>query len=206
MPRPLIPNRRERILDAAEHLVLSQGFTAMNVAAVAEQAGIAKGAIYLEFSSKRDIREALLRRGADRMNAAVTAQLTKEPPMLSRAYRVTVQALIAEPLMVAAFLDDEGVLGAHAEGITDDRFRTHHKMLVDWITNLQSQGRFVSMATPEHLGLALSSATVGLLSAARRFGPITTAQLEGALSALADMIALLEIPTSNGKLDNGSST
>lgn len=205
MPRPLIPHRRERILDAAEHLVLSQGFVEMSVAAVAERAGIAKGAIYLEFASKRDLREALLRRGADRMSAAVAAQLTEEPPALSRAYRVTVRALLAEPLMVAAFLDDEGVLGAHADGVTDDRFRRHHTMIVDWIADLQRRGRFDSTVSPEHLGLTLSSATVGLLSAARRFGPISPAQLEGALSTLADLISFLEIPAADGTLENGSS-
>ena len=195
MPRALIPNRRERILNVAESLVLSQGFASMNVAAVAQQAGIAKGAIYLEFASKRDIRDALLRRGAERMDAAVSAQLSEPHPPLSLAYRVTTQALLAEPLMVAAFLDDDGVLGAHAEGVTDNRFQTHHRMIVDWITDLQAHGRFATTVDPEHLSLALSSATVGLLSVAKRFGPITAEQLEGSLHILADMIAVLELPS-----------
>lgn len=175
----------------------------MNVAAIAERAGIAKGAIYLEFASKRDIREALLRRGADRMNAAVNAHIAEEPPSLSLAYRLTVRALLAEPLLIAAFLDDEGVLGAHAQGVTDDRFQRHHAMIVDWIADLQGQGRFVSTIAPEDLGLALSSATLGLLSAAKHFGPLTADQLEGALNALADMIALLEVRPPDAGPENG---
>ena len=54
MPRPLVPDRRARILDAAERTVLAEGFDAMNVAAIARAAGIGKGAVYLEFAAKQD--------------------------------------------------------------------------------------------------------------------------------------------------------
>lgn len=75
MPRPRVPDRRERILDAAEELVLAQGFDHMSVASVAARAGIGKGAVYLEFAGKRDVLDALLLRGNRRMADRVRREL-----------------------------------------------------------------------------------------------------------------------------------
>lgn len=191
MPRPLVPHRRERILDSAEALVLDRGFDATNIAAVAERAGIGKGAVYLEFDSKRDILDALLRRGTARMAALVSAELGDRPP-LSEAYRASVRVLLQDRLMTAAFLDDRGVLGGHVATVTDGRYRARHRAVVAWLRGLQESGRLADHADPEHLALALSSATLGLLSAARLIGPMSPARLEGAIEALARMAATFE--------------
>ena len=122
MPRPRVPDRRERILDAAERLVLAQGFDTVSVASIADGAGIAKGAVYLEFSGKREILDALLQRGTARMNDRVSRELG-DRPRLSSAYRASARALSADALMTAAFLDDRGILGAHVAEITDSRYR-----------------------------------------------------------------------------------
>ena len=194
MPRPLVPRRRERILDAAEALVLERGFDAMSVAAVAERAGIGKGAVYLEFDSKRDILDALLRRGTARMEARVGAELGDRPP-LSAAYRAAVRTLLDDRLMAAAFLDDRGVLGTHVDGVTDGRYRVRHEGVIEWLRSLQERGMLALDVDPEHLALALSSATIGLLSAAKLIGPVTPAQLEGAIESLARMAATFEPKT-----------
>jgi TetR/AcrR family transcriptional repressor of nem operon len=57
---------RERILDAAERLVLRQGFSATTVDAVIGELGITKGAFFHHFHSKQDLSLALVRRYADR--------------------------------------------------------------------------------------------------------------------------------------------
>lgn len=88
MPRPLIPHRRDRILDAAEALVLELGFDAVSVQAIAERVGIAKGAIYREFASKQEILDLLLQRAMSRMIEASRQLLGDDPPRLSVAYRV----------------------------------------------------------------------------------------------------------------------
>ena len=75
MPRPLVANRRERILDAAEQLVLATGFDSVSVAAIAARAGIGKGAVYLEFANKRDVLDALLLRGTERLQSRVDSEL-----------------------------------------------------------------------------------------------------------------------------------
>ena len=57
---------RERILAAAEPLVLSQGFAATTVDAVLDRAGASKGAFFHHFPSKVDLGRALVDRYAQR--------------------------------------------------------------------------------------------------------------------------------------------
>lgn len=55
-----VRNRREQILDAAIVAFSQKGFRTASVSEIARQAGIAKGTIYLYFSSKEDIFSAIL--------------------------------------------------------------------------------------------------------------------------------------------------
>lgn len=195
MPRPLIPDRRERILDAVEALVLERGFDAMSVQEIAERVGIGKGAIYREFASKHDILDVLLRRSMDRMQAAARARLGDDPlPPLSLAYRVGTQVLLENRLMTAAFLDDAGVLGSYIDTVTDGRYRQRYLATAEWIVQLQQQGRLSPDLDAEPLALALSSATLGLLTASKHLGPLNPDQLGAALRSLEAMVAQFEPP------------
>ena len=55
---------RERILDAAQRIVLERGFAATSVDAVLEEAPATKGAFFHHFPSKNDLGRALLKRYA----------------------------------------------------------------------------------------------------------------------------------------------
>ncbi|GGM47325.1 TetR/AcrR family transcriptional regulator [Microbacterium saperdae] len=191
MPRPLVPNRRDRILDAAEALILAHGFDAVSVATIAAQSGIGKGAVYLEFAGKREILDDLLRRAVNQVRIRVQEEVGDDA-RLSTAYRAAARAVISDRLMTAAFLDDQGVLGRHVDTVSDARYRVRHRAVVEWLHVLQRQGRIAEEVTPEHLALALSSATIGLLSAARLLGPIGSRELEGAIDALGAMAATFE--------------
>ncbi|WP_337003612.1 MULTISPECIES: TetR/AcrR family transcriptional regulator [unclassified Microbacterium] len=191
MPRPRVADRRDRILDAAEALVLALGFDAMSVAGIAERAGIGKGAVYLEFAGKREILDAVLQRGTARMNDRVRDELG-ENPRLSAAYRASARALSSDALMTAAFLDDRGLLGEHVAEITDGRYRERQRRVVAWLHDLQERGEIVPDVDVEALALALSSASIGLLSAARLLGPIDPAQLERAIDTIGRMAETFE--------------
>ena len=65
IPRTRDPARtRERILDAAQVLILDHGFGATTVDAVVGRAGITKGAFFHHFGSKSDLAKALVQRYA----------------------------------------------------------------------------------------------------------------------------------------------
>ncbi|WEF19656.1 TetR/AcrR family transcriptional regulator [Microbacterium maritypicum] len=191
MPRPRVPDRRDRILDAAEELVLAHGFDAMSVASIADRAGIGKGAVYLEFAGKREILDALLQRGTTRMNDRVSRELG-DRPRLSAAYRASARALSDDALMTAAFLDDRGILGEHVAEITDGRYRDRQRRVIEWLHALQDRGEIVADVDVEALALALSSASIGLLSAARLLGPLEPAHLERAIDTIGRMAATFE--------------
>lgn len=195
MPRPLIANRRERLLDAAEQLILDRGFDAMSVSALATAAGIGKGAVYLEFAGKRDILDAVLQRANLRMAERVRTELG-ERPRLSDACRATVRALRDDRMLTAAYLDDRGVLGAHLDTVDDGRFRIRHLGVVDWIVDLKERGAVRADVDPAALALAISSATIGLLSAARLIGPLSADELESGLDVIASMVQAFETPRS----------
>ena len=68
---------RERILDAAERLVVERGFAATSVDAVIEAAGTTKGGFFHHFPSKRELGRALIARYTAG-DLALLAQLASE--------------------------------------------------------------------------------------------------------------------------------
>lgn len=83
MPRGT--DTRERILAAAQRLVLEQGFGSTTVDAVLEATGTSKGAFFHHFATKADLGRALVRRyaqaDADLLDAAITeAEATTDDP------------------------------------------------------------------------------------------------------------------------------
>jgi TetR/AcrR family transcriptional repressor of nem operon len=61
------PDARERILDAAQQLVMERGFSATTLDAILDVAGASKGAFFHHFTSKADLGRVLVERyaGAD---------------------------------------------------------------------------------------------------------------------------------------------
>lgn len=200
MPRPLIPDRRRRVLDAAERLILERGFDATTVAAVAERVGIGKGAVYLEFASKDALVDELLRRSMRRL--AHRVRRAGPPPGLGEGFRRVLVAMVSDPLMTAALLDDSGVLGSYVAQVTDDRYRTRHVALVAYVVALQEGGALRRDVDPGSVALALSAAMTGFLSVGRVVGLDDTDHLSGAADALAMMIGALE--TGEGAVDPGA--
>ena len=73
---------RERILDAAQDLVLDRGYVGMTVEHVLDRVGITKGAFFHHFKTKDDLAKALLRRFADR-DAQVYSETRERAEKLS---------------------------------------------------------------------------------------------------------------------------
>lgn len=62
---------RAAVIDAAVRLVARQGFSATSVDDIAGEAGVAKGSVYYNFTSKSDILEAALAEGTERLSTAL---------------------------------------------------------------------------------------------------------------------------------------
>ncbi|MHA6629405.1 TetR/AcrR family transcriptional regulator [Pseudonocardia sichuanensis] len=200
MPRPLIPNRPDAILDAAEALVLEHGYERMSVEQVARRAGIGKGAVYREFRSKQELRQALLVRGMRRLVRRVREQAAGTGRVgLATAYRLGVDALLDDPLMTAAFLDDHDVLGTQVRNAPADRYRDRAAWLTGYVEQLHAAGALRVEAPPAAVSLALSAFTIGLLSANALLGPLSRDRLAAAVEVVAVLVEQgLEAPVAGG--------
>jgi AcrR family transcriptional regulator len=89
MPRSY-PNARERILDAAERLLLRDGLDALSVDAVLAEAAISKGGFFHHFASKETLLSAIL----ERLNRVVGEQAALAMKHDQRAYGRALRAMI----------------------------------------------------------------------------------------------------------------
>lgn len=77
-PIPLRP-ARDRLLDAAERVVVESGATHMTLDAVAKSAGVSKGGLLYHFPSKEALVEGMLARHFKDVDAEVTKRLAGRP-------------------------------------------------------------------------------------------------------------------------------
>lgn len=79
----------ERIMDAAEQVVLQEGASHMTMDAVAAKAGVSKGGLIYHFPSQRDLLQAMLQRFIDHIEtrmADARAKLPESPTREIKAY------------------------------------------------------------------------------------------------------------------------
>lgn len=166
MPRPLVPDRRGRILTAARDLILEHGWPHTTIAHIAQRAGIGKGAVYREFDDKTAILAAVLNRSMRDLTSQVHQRVidAAEPIDLPTVYRFGVEALLSDPLMRALYLGDDTVLGDHVHGVTDQRYPARFDWLTDYIGRLQAAGVVDATVSTDTVARLLSVFTIGLIN------------------------------------------
>lgn len=92
---------REKLFRAAVTLIAEQGFSATTVDEIAERAGVAKGTVYYNFTSKNELFEQLLRHGVE----LLTADLQEAARAAEEAGGGRVDALDAMVRAGLAFID-----------------------------------------------------------------------------------------------------
>ena len=107
------PEREERILDAAAQLISHYGYDKTSVSDIAVAAGISKGAIYLHFTSKDDLFEALLYREVQRYADHWFARIEADPQggTIGGIYKAVLYALNQSPFMSAIVKQDPRIFG-----------------------------------------------------------------------------------------------
>jgi AcrR family transcriptional regulator len=93
--------RHTAILDAAERLLASGPERVASVAEVADEAGLAKGTVYLYFPSKEELLLAVHERGIDGFFRAVIARAEAAPPLaIDDMLRLTREHIVLPPLFL----------------------------------------------------------------------------------------------------------
>ena len=89
---------RQRILDAALRLFGRRGYEETSVAELARAADVSKGLVYHYFDTKRDVLDAVMARGAGRLEAALAHDGSDRSPPAPAALVMEVLGLVAEDL------------------------------------------------------------------------------------------------------------
>lgn len=84
--------RRERVLDAAAHLISTEGWSALTMTRVGEAAGVPRQSLYKEVSSKTELGEAVVRREAGRFLDLIGEQLGRHPDDLGTGLVAAMEA------------------------------------------------------------------------------------------------------------------
>ncbi|MFF2452121.1 TetR/AcrR family transcriptional regulator [Isoptericola sp. NPDC058082] len=194
MPRPLVPDRRARILDAARALILEHGWPRTTVADVAARAGIGKGAVYLELPDKAAILDAVLRRSTRDLTAEVRRRVVEAAGVvdLPAVYRFGTEALLGDPLMRALYVGDETLLGDHvrdvAGGAGGDRYGGRLGWLSEYVARLQDAGVVDPAVPTESVVRVLGIFSVGLVHAPGTIGATSDDELRAAVALFADLV------------------
>jgi TetR/AcrR family transcriptional repressor of nem operon len=121
------PSTRERLLDAAEHLVMEHGFSSTTVDAILAETGASKGSFFHHFPSKAELGRALVERYAV-ADAALLEQLmeaaeavSEDPARQLVAFvagfeEATVDMVAVQPgCLFVSFIYDAGVAGPETD-------------------------------------------------------------------------------------------
>lgn len=191
MPRPRIPDRANTILRHARELILEKGYDNATMAEIARRADVGKGAVYLEFPSKEALLDALLTRSVRSLAANVRARIEAAgaPVTLSALYRYALDALFADELMLACYLSDSGILGAHTRAKGPARYGPRMDWLAGHLAELRRAGLIRGDVDPDAAATVLGVFAIGLINAAATIGPLSRDRLRAAVGTFADLIA-----------------
>jgi AcrR family transcriptional regulator len=209
-----------RILGAARELVLRRGVKGLTVAEIAERAHVAKGTIYLHWSTREDLLVGLFGRdflaALDSLSELLTADAEAARP--SRLLPLLVRSTVEHPFIRALQIEDDDLLGVLTQhprsadllenlgpaalvGIALPVWRRHKLARTDWTFDDQAyalQALFLGFLNTAAGGRVLAS--VSVTEPARVVAAATTALLgpeepgPGDVQATADA-ALAEIET-----------
>jgi AcrR family transcriptional regulator len=127
--------RKEQILDAAERVLLAQGFAATTVADVADEAGLAKGTVYLQFASKNDLIAALRARYLARFAAALGSSRRRAHQRLLQVAHGLYEFSVEHHALHHVLFHEAGFS-------EDDAFEGAHRLVVEIVRDGVAQGEF----------------------------------------------------------------
>src|SRR5262245_56586606 len=78
-------DRREALLDAAEQMILAEGYAGASTRAIAQAAGVPLSLVHYHFGGKEGLLVALVERARDRTRQAVQSALLSGAPASDRA-------------------------------------------------------------------------------------------------------------------------
>ncbi len=169
----------EQILDLAETLIQTRGYSAFSYQDIADALGIRKASIHYHFPSKTDLGIAVVNRYIDRFDAALV-EIASDPSQSSMAM---VDHYVQPYLQFARAPDRVCLCGALAGEMlalppemrerVDHFFRTHQGWLAKLLKRGIARGEFDLPAPPAKVARAIFASLQGALLVKRATGDIS---------------------------------
>lgn len=150
--------RADRILDAAEELLLRHGYRKVTVEDIAARAGVGKGTIYLHWRTKDEVFEALLLRASIELVEEFIEAVRRDPEFV-RPHRFARESLLAvsgKPLLRALLTTDLDLLGKLAH----HRLRSHDLLATGRVHEMSDRYGLLRTDIP-HRTYAMGAAQMG---------------------------------------------
>ena len=121
MPKMNNELREQRILDVAANLFVHYGYDKTTVSDIAREAGISKGAVYLQFKGKQELLESLISHEMKQYAMTWVNLITEDPDggTIGNMYKNMLVALNSRVFNAAIFRQDERVLGSYSRQPTN---------------------------------------------------------------------------------------
>jgi TetR/AcrR family transcriptional repressor of nem operon len=180
----------EQILDLAETLIQTRGYSAFSYQDIADALGIRKASIHYHFASKTDLGIAVVNRYIDRFDAALV-QVAGDEAQSS----MTMLDHYTQPYLAFARAPDRvclcGALAGEMLALPDELrarvdhfFRTHQAWLTKLLKRGVARGEFHLVAPPPKVARSIFAGLQGALLVKRATGD---------LSQINDVIAVIKL-------------
>lgn len=180
----------EQILDLAETLIQTRGYSAFSYQDIADALGIRKASIHYHFASKADLGIAVVNRYIDRFDAALTQVAGDEQQSSMAMLDMYVQPYLAfarapdRICLCGALAGEMLALPQELRARVDHFFRTHQAWLTKLMKRGVARGEFHLPAPPAKVARAVFASLQGALLVKRATGD---------LSQINDVIAVIKL-------------
>lgn len=188
-PRKL-QERAQRVLAAAERLILHYGYDKTTMSDIAAEANVSKSTLYLYWQSKEDLFRALLTRETLDVVDDWLRRVQDDPQggTLFGIYQHGFRALLAHPLMSALYTKESHVLGEYVRRRDRARHVLPYQLNRLLVQRLQAAGVIRADLPDAVLNHVLVLLSVGLFSLGELLPPEEAPPLEEVVDTLARMV------------------
>lgn len=161
-----LEERRELLLDAALTVLSRDGFDKATMAAIAEQAGIAKGTVYNYFQSKEDVLAAVLYERTTQLERVLEDEnMTPEAALTTIAHLFLAETLDRKPGLARLVLLESPKFPALAQEMLDRLLTAGNRTVARYLDHQASLGRLRRRPRPEATSMSFFGMLVGYLLA-----------------------------------------
>ena len=180
----------EQILDLAETLIQTRGYSAFSYQDIADALGIRKASIHYHFPSKADLGVAVINRYIDRFGAALSEVAGNEQQSSMALLEFYVQPYLQfarapdRVCLCGALAGEMLALPEEMRARVDHFFRTHQAWLTKLLKRGAARGEFALVAPPVKVARSIFASLQGALLVKRTTGDI---------SQINDVIAVMKL-------------